>query len=187
LIAAGIGIWWVSPSTVPLATNPSPAPTASAAFNFTPLPAPRPLPALHFTDGGGRQLSLADFCGRLVLLNLWATWCVPCRKEMPTLDRLQAYLGGPAFEVVALSIDLKGLSAVQPFFKELGVEALRLYVDQSGKAANQLDAPGIPTTLLIDREGRELGRVVGPVEWDSPAVETVIRKYLAQTTAISQH
>ncbi|HVB16787.1 MAG TPA: TlpA disulfide reductase family protein [Stellaceae bacterium] len=187
VIAAGIGVWLVSPSRIPVATGSAPAPAAPAAFNFTPHAAPRPLPELHFTDASSRQLSLADFRGRLVLLNLWATWCVPCRKEMPTLDRLQARLGGPGFEVVALSIDRKGLEAVQPFYQELGLKALRTYVDESGRAAREIDAPGVPTTLLIDREGREIGRVVGPAEWDSPQAEAVIRKYLPENAAELHH
>ena len=178
-IAAAIAAWLISPTRIPVATSPASAPKAFSAFTFTPLATPRPLLELRFTDAGGRKLTLGDFRGRLVLLNLWATWCVPCRKEMPALDRLQARLGGPGFEVVALSIDRKGVSAVQPFYKELGLKALRIYVDQSGEAADKLGAPGIPTTLLISREGRELGRVLGPAEWDGPPVEAMVRKYLA--------
>ncbi|MDE2166340.1 MAG: TlpA family protein disulfide reductase [Alphaproteobacteria bacterium] len=145
-----------------------------------PLDKPRSLPELHFANADGKDLSLGDFRGRVVLLNLWATWCVPCRKEMPTLDRLDAKLGGPGFEVVALSIDRRGLAAVQPFFKELGIKALRIYLDQSGKAAFTLDAPGLPTTLLIDRDGREIARKIGPAEWDSPEIEEVIRQHLSR-------
>ena len=156
-IAAGIAAWLISPTRIPVTISPAPVPKASRDFNFTPLATPRPLPELRFADAGGRKLTLADFRGRLVLLNLWATWCVPCRKEMPALDRLQARLGGSGFEVVALSIDRKGLSAVQPFYQELVLKALRIYVDQSGEAADKLGAPNIPTTLLVDRNGRELG------------------------------
>jgi hypothetical protein len=106
---------------------------------------------------------------------------------MPALDRLQARLGGSGFQVVALSIDRKGLSAVQPFYRELGLKALRIYVDQSGEAADQLGAPNIPTTLLVDRNGRELGRVTGLAEWDSPPVEAMVRKYLAVNAAEPRH
>ena len=98
----------------------------------------------------------------MVLLNLWATWCVPCRKEMPALDRVQARLGGPDFEVVAMSIDRKGLPAVQAFYAELGLKALAIHVDGSGGAASQLGALGLPTTLLVDAQGYEVGRAVGP-------------------------
>jgi len=104
------------------------------------------------------------------LLNIWATWCVPCREEMPTLDRLQQKLGGPAFEVVALSIDSKGIPAVRQFFEEIGVRSLAVYVDPSMQAMEKLRIVGVPTTLLIDREGRELWRKSGPAQWDSPDV-----------------
>lgn len=132
---------------------------------------PRPLPDLRFIDGAGAPRSLSDFRGRVILLNLWATWCVPCRKEMPALDRLQAALGGPGFEVVALAIDQGGIAAVTRFYTELKLGALRIYLDQNGDALNKLGGLGIPLTILVDRDGRELWRVVGPREWDAP--ETV--------------
>jgi thiol-disulfide isomerase/thioredoxin len=136
---------------------------------------PRPLPEVAFADAAGRPLRLEDFRGRVVLLNLWATWCAPCRKEMSTLDRLQGELGGPGFAVVALSIDRKGLPAVQKFYEEIGLERLAVYVDASSRAARSLKALGIPTTLLIDREGREIGRLAGPAEWDSPEMVAFLR------------
>lgn len=128
---------------------------------------PRELPELSFENGKGEPLTLADFQGRTVLLNVWATWCGPCREEMPTLDALQAELGGEDFEVVALSIDRKGIDVVKDFYKE-GIEHLRQYIDQTGMAGANLGAVGIPTTLLIDRQGEEIGRLVGATEWDSP-------------------
>ena len=138
----------------------------------------RTLPDLRFVDGTGAPRSLADFRGRVVLLNLWATWCVPCRKEMPALDRLQAALGGPDFEVVALSIDQGGVTAVKRFYGELDLHALRIYVDQSGEALGKLGSVGIPLTVLVDRAGRELWRVVGPVEWDGAEVVDRLRRDL---------
>lgn len=143
---------------------------------------PQVMPGFRFEDGNGRSLTLADFAGKVVLLNIWATWCIPCREEMPTLDRLQAELGGPEFEVVALPIDRGGLEAVQEFFSEIGIERLAVYLDRSGKAANVLGAVGLPTTLLIDREGRELGRLVGPAEWDAPEMLDAIRGHLTSRT-----
>lgn len=178
IVVAGIGVRLnaaVGIHTPSASTTVQPGPSI---FSFTPLETPRSLPDLHFTNANGRPQNLADFRGRFVLLNLWATWCVPCRKEMPTLDRLEVNLGGPDFEVVALSIDRQGLATVQPFFKELRLKALRVYLDQSGEAASTLGAPGLPTTLLIDRDGQEVARKIGPAEWDSPAMEGVIRRYL---------
>ncbi|MBP2238819.1 thiol-disulfide isomerase/thioredoxin [Sinorhizobium kostiense] len=129
---------------------------------------PKPIPDLRFTDGDGQLHTLADFRGKVVLLNVWATWCLPCRKEMPTLDRLQAALGGDRFQVVTLSVDRQGAAAVKAFFSEIGVRRLAVHVDVSGQALSALAAVGLPTTLLIDEEGRELGRLMGPAKWEAP-------------------
>lgn len=133
-----------------------------------------------FEDGAGGKHHLADFRGRVVLLNLWATWCAPCRAEMPTLDRLQARLGSPEFEVVALSLDSGGPAAVKRFFGGIGVHSLGIYVDPSMDAQGALGAVGVPTTLLIDRDGREVARKLGPAAWDSHEVVDFIRKYVGQ-------
>ena len=142
----------------------------------------RELPPLTFTDENGASTSLAAFRGRVVLLNVWATWCPPCRKEMPTLDRLQAALGGLNFEVVTLSIDSGGLPVVQTFFQQIGIKHLHPYLDTS-QAATGLAMGGIPLTLLIDREGREVARKLGPAEWDSPQMIQWIRQYLPAAAA----
>jgi thiol-disulfide isomerase/thioredoxin len=143
---------------------------------------PKPLAAIQFEDANGQSRSLADFHGKVVLLNIWATWCVPCRKEMPTLDRLQAKLGGSDFEVVALSIDRR-MDVVRKFFAEIGIRKLAMYLDSSAKATRDLGAVGLPTTLLIDREGREIGRLIGPAEWDAPEITEVISCVIAKDAA----
>lgn len=130
--------------------------------------APRDLVSPAFIDGEGLDLTLADFKGRVVLLNIWATWCVPCRVEMPMLDRLQARLGGEDFHVLPLSIDRAGLKPVQKFYKEIEIKSLGIYLAQSLQVMQALGVVGLPTTLLIDRDGREIARLVGPAEWDSP-------------------
>lgn len=142
---------------------------------------PQPVSELSFIDGEGREISLADFRGKTILLNIWATWCVPCREEMPALDRLQAKLGSSDFEVVPLSIDRDGLPKVRAFYEEFSLEALGIYVDASGKAAYRLNAVGIPTTLLINPDGLETGRLVGPAEWDSPDLVNMIQQQLEKT------
>jgi thiol-disulfide isomerase/thioredoxin len=137
---------------------------------------PRPLPEIRFQDDQGHDLTLADFRGRVVLLNVWATWCVPCRKEMPTVDRLQERLGGKDFLVMALSIDRKGIEAVKDFYREVGVEKLAIYLDPSGKGSHGLAIPGVPTTLLINREGREVARKLGEAQWDSPEMVSLVER-----------
>ena len=94
---------------------------------------PRPLPEIRFADDQGHELTLADFRGRVVLLNIWVAWCAPCRVEMPTLDRLHARFGGKYFLVIPLSIDREGVAAVKRFYDKLGLEKLGIYVDPSGK------------------------------------------------------
>jgi thiol-disulfide isomerase/thioredoxin len=155
-----------------------PAAAAEPPQNFAVHEAPVPVPEIGFEDSAAQPRTLADFRGKVVLLNIWATWCLPCRNEMPTLDRLQAELGGPDFEVVALSVDRKGPDAVKKFFGEIGIEHLALHIDTSSKAMFALGVVGLPTTLLIDREGKEIGRLIGPAEWDSLEMVAFIRDHI---------
>ncbi len=141
---------------------------------------PRNLPELTFEDEKGAALTLADFHGKVVLLNIWATWCAPCREEMPTLNSLQAQLGGEQFEVVALSIDHAGYGAVEKFYREISIKHLHMYIDPSTLAAATLGIEGVPTTLLLDREGREIGRLVGATEWNSSAMVDFITRTIAE-------
>jgi thiol-disulfide isomerase/thioredoxin len=135
--------------------------------------AKRPLkvPELAFMDAAGKPLTLANWRGRTVLLNLWATWCVPCRKEMPTLDALQDKLGGPGFEVVAVNIDTRDPDKPKRFLKEISVRKLAYYADPSAKSFQDLKeigrAFGMPTTMLVDPSGCEIGTIAGPAEWAS--------------------
>lgn len=149
--------------------------------NFVMHDAPKPIAALAFDDAEGRSRSLADFKGKVVLLNIWATWCVPCRKEMPALDRLQATLGGPDFQVVALSIDRGSMDVVRKFLGDIGVRNLAVYLDTAGKAMRALGALGLPTTLLVGRDGLELGRLIGPAEWDSAEAVAFVRSTIAES------
>lgn len=159
---------------------------AQAPTGFTVHDSPKPLPEIQFENGQGEGMSLADFRGKVVLLNFWATWCAPCRREMPTLDRLQAELGGPDFQVVALSLDRKGLPIVQESYKELGLETLPIYVDESGKAQRALSVLGLPTTLLLDRDGNETGRLLGPAEWDGSEMVSFIRGYVERQSGAAR-
>jgi len=136
---------------------------------------PREMLSPPFVDGAGRDLTLADFRGRVVLLNIWATWCVPCREEMPMLDALQEKLGGDDFHVLAISIDRAGMKVVRRFYEEIGIRHLGMYLAEDIRAMLAFAIIGLPTTLLIDRQGRERGRLVGPAEWDSPEVMAQIQ------------
>jgi thiol-disulfide isomerase/thioredoxin len=132
----------------------------------------RKLPVLAFQDADGRPKSLADWQGRTVLVNLWATWCIPCRKEMPALDALQDKLGSPQFEVVAVNIDTRNLDKPKTWLHGIGVGHLAYYSDANAKVFQDLKvagkAVGMPTTLLIDPSGCEIASLSGPAEWASP-------------------
>jgi thiol-disulfide isomerase/thioredoxin len=131
----------------------------------------RRLPDLAFRDAGETERHLADWRGRTVLLNLWATWCVPCRKEMPSLEALEDKLGGARFEVVAVNIDTRDPDKPRAWLKEVGISRLAYYADPSARVFQDLKvvgrAAGMPTTLLVDPAGCELGTVAGPAEWAS--------------------
>jgi thiol-disulfide isomerase/thioredoxin len=138
---------------------------------FVPAEQPLRLPNVAFRDAAGTERHLSDWGGRTVLLNLWATWCVPCRKEMPALETLEGKLGGPSFEVVAVNIDTRDPAKPRAWLKEAGISRLAYYADPSAKLFQDLKiigrAPGMPTTLLVDPAGCEIGTVAGPAEWAS--------------------
>jgi thiol-disulfide isomerase/thioredoxin len=142
------------------------------------------LPNLSFQGPDGKAMTLADLKGRMVLLNLWATWCAPCRKEMPALDKLQSELGGADFEVVTINIDQRNLERPKAFLAEIGVTKLAYYADPSAKIFQQLRAVdravGMPTTILIDAEGCELGYLAGPAEWAGEDAVKFIRAALGR-------
>jgi len=146
--------------------------------------APLKVPNLAFADASGKPLTLADWRGKTVLLNLWATWCVPCRQEMPTLDALEGKLGGPNFQVVALNIDTRDPEKAKTFLKDIGVSHLSYYADGSAKSFQDLKsvgrAFGMPTTLLVDPNGCEIGTIAGPADWASPDALKLIQAALNQ-------
>ncbi len=130
--------------------------------------APRPLPEIGFIDPDDKALSLADYKGKVVLLNFWATWCAPCVKEMPSLDRLQAAMGKDKFVVVPLSLDGPSKPKVAPFYKDKNLANLGVYFDKGKKVQQTLDVSVLPTSILIDAQGREIGRMLGEADWDKP-------------------
>lgn len=149
--------------------------------------APLRLPDLAFEDAGGKPKKLSDWRGRTVLVNLWATWCVPCRKEMPALDSLQTKLGGPDFEVVAINIDTRDPEKPKNFLKEANLTRLGYFSDQKAKVFQDLKgvgrALGMPTSVLVDRQGCEIATIAGPAEWASDDAVKLIKAAMVPAAA----
>jgi len=179
------------------AGDPACAPAIALAGRVAPLArgevaafavAERPLrlPDIGFRDAGGGERHLTDWRGRTVLLNLWATWCIPCRKEMPALDALEGKLGGAPFEVVAVNIDTRDPGKPRAWLKEVGIDRLGYYSDPSAKVFQDLKtvgrAAGMPTTLLVDPMGCEIGTVAGPAEWASDDALKLIAAALGKSS-----
>jgi len=137
-----------------------------------------PRPDVAWKDAAGRAVRLADFGGKVVLLNFWASWCAPCRKELPSIDRLQARLGGKDFVAIALNNDENGQAVAARDVERLGLENLPLYLDTDQVVSDKLGLPGMPTTFLFDRAGNLLGRYVGAAEWDGDAAVALIRFFI---------
>ncbi|UXU75063.1 MULTISPECIES: TlpA disulfide reductase family protein [unclassified Paracoccus (in: a-proteobacteria)] len=140
---------------------------------------PAPVPEIAFTDPQGGRHSLADYRGKVVLLNFWATWCAPCREEMPALDRLQAEMRGDDFEVVAIASGHNPPPAIDKFLTEAGVSHLPVLLDPRQELARAMGVMGMPVTVLIDREGQEIARLMGGADWSSDAALTLIRQAIA--------
>lgn len=175
IVAFAAGVAWYAYSQLGDGARDSEA--NESVFTF--YHKPTDLPELKFLNRKNREITLDVFKDSVVLLNIWATWCVPCREEMPALDDLQAQLGGPDFEVVALSIDRNPRSVIENFYEDLELKQLKIYHDPTGEASFTLRAAGIPATYLVDREGRAIGYRIGPAEWDSPDIVDEIRGYIA--------
>lgn len=185
----GVAAWQEAPK---LATGPCSAAVATAkrlspqftgeVAALTAASKPLQIPDLAFDDGSGTAKKLSDFRGKTVLLNLWATWCVPCRKEMPALNNLQAKLGGDAFQVVAVNIDTRDADKPKAFLADGNLTALAYFTDKSAKVFQDLKgvgrALGMPTSVLIDAKGCEIATIAGPAEWDSPDAVRLIEAAL---------
>ncbi|MCI0600976.1 MAG: TlpA family protein disulfide reductase [Beijerinckiaceae bacterium] len=193
-LAAGL-VLYVSkaPSGKVAAVDPACSSTAATVARLKPLvrgeiaaltlaQQPKALPELSFAAADGAKASLADFKGRTVLLNLWATWCVPCRLEMPALDRLQGLLDAKEFAVVAVNVDTARLDRPKAFLSEIGANSLTLYTDETAAVFQSLrqagKALGLPTTILIGKDGCEIGTLAGPAQWDSQDALALFRAIL---------
>jgi len=179
--------WTVAAALMFLLAAPAPAatdagdadiPDRAKLGEFVPSSQPFAAPTISLTDSGGHTLELSALRGKLVLVNLWATWCEPCLREMPSLERLQSRLG-ERIAVLAVSEDRGGNKAVEPFIAKLGLKSVKIYIDPKSEVGHAFGARGLPTSVLIDREGKVLGRVEGAAEWDSPKILGVLEPLLS--------
>ncbi len=136
---------------------------------------PEPIKDFSFVNGDGETLSISDYKGKTILINFWATWCAPCKKEMPSIDRLQGELGSDDFKVLAISQDIQGIDRVKKFLKALKIEHLEAYNDKTLKSGRAAGVFGLPATLIINKEGLEVARLVGPAEWDTEEALELIK------------
>jgi thiol-disulfide isomerase/thioredoxin len=170
-ILVGIALTSVFPAIAQETKPPLSGPMAKFELRTPPAPAP----AVSFKDWNDADTSLDAFKGKVVLVNFWATWCIPCVKEMPSLNRLAQKIGGEKFVVVALSLDGPSRPKVEPFIKSRNLDHLQVFFDTRKKSYQALEIAVLPTSVLIDAEGREVGRLQGDAEWDSPEAEALVR------------
>ena len=141
---------------------------------------PIPTPVVNFLDGREKELTLSNFAGKHILVNIWAKWCPPCKKEMPSLDRLQGKLGENAdLQIVAISVDPISFEQIQAFYSVIGIKNLALFKGDESEIMQKLRVPGLPTSVLLDHAGQEIGRMIGPTVWDSPRVVDQLAKLTA--------
>ena len=151
---------------------------AGMAGDFSPIEPPEQIASPNFQDKMGQPVNLDSFKGKVVVLNFWATWCPPCIAEMPALDKLQSDLGGKDFTVIAISTDRDGIKKSAPFYRRAGIKNLALYNDKRGSLLDAFGAKNLPITLVLDREGRVVGRIEGAANWDSTEAKALIAHYL---------
>ena len=175
LIGTGVVFWLLGPTSRSTVATP---PLDGWMQQFTLNDPPLPVPDTAIRNGDGKPMRLADFKGRVVLVNFWATWCAPCIREMPSLDRLQAAMGSDAFTVLAVNEDRNGAKVAAPFLKKLGIEHLGVNLDDKMALARALGVRGLPASFLIDRSGRVVGALNGIAEWDSDEAKALIRFYV---------
>ena len=141
--------------------------------------APRDLPGETFSDPEGNAHTLADYAGKVVLLNFWATWCAPCREEMPDLDALNAEFGGEDFAVVPIASGRNGLAGIRAFYAQEGIETLPILLDPQGQLSRRAGVLGLPVTVLMDRQGREIARLQGAAHWNAEEARRIIEAAIA--------
>jgi len=176
--AAALVILLVAPGLGAAAESASDLTERTRLGEFVPLSQPFPAPTISLAYSTGQTVELSNLRGKLVLVNLWATWCEPCLREMPSLERLQSRLG-ERIAVLAVSEDRGGNKAVEPFIAKLGLKSLKIYIDPKSEVGHALGVRGLPTSFVIDRDGKVIGRVEGAAEWDSSKILGVLEPLLS--------
>ncbi len=179
LAALVLGTMIFNPMFARSAASSSCQPPTHEFGNYQVIEKPTPVPNVTFQNAAGEEVSLADYRGRGIVLNFWATWCAPCVREMPQLDRLSAFVKENGIDVLTISEDRKGLIAAPKFYKTHNLRDLPVLADPRGKLMRAFKAPGLPLTVLINAQGQSVGRVVGPAEWDSPEIVEFVRACLS--------
>lgn len=182
-VLSALAIWAFAAGASKAIADDTPPAFGGTYGQFTLVKPLRPAPSIPLADAEGKTVTLDRYKGKVVLLNFWATWCGPCVREMPALDALHAKLGGKSFAVVAVSVDRLGFAKITPFLKRLGIKKLHVLHDASRKLYRKAGVRGLPTTLVIDHEGRVRGYLEGPAEWDSKEAQALVRFYMAQVPA----
>ncbi|MDH3235669.1 MAG: TlpA family protein disulfide reductase [Alphaproteobacteria bacterium] len=177
-IAGLLAIWGGLGVPSNLAADDGPPRFDGTIGQFTLIKPLRPAPQIPLTDEKGRTVTLGAFKGKVVLVNFWATWCGPCVREMPALDALQAKFGREKFVIVAVSLDRLGFKQITPFLERIRVARLTVLLDKNRALYRKVGGQGLPTTLLLDHEGKVRGYLEGPAEWDSKEAVALVRYYL---------
>jgi thiol-disulfide isomerase/thioredoxin len=177
-VAAALAFLLLAPALGAADEGEADMPDRSKLGEFVPSSQPYPAPAIPLADTSGQSVELSNLRGKLVLVNLWATWCEPCLREMPSLERLQSRLGD-RIAVLAVSEDRGGDKIVAPFIAKLGLKSVKIYIDPKSEVGHALGVRGLPTSFVIDREGKVRGRVEGAAEWDSPKILSVLEPLLS--------
>ena len=178
MILAGAALAAIVAISAPRSSAQTAPPATGTVAAYEPAVPPREPPPTRFLEPDGTARDLADYRGKVVVLNFWATWCAPCVREMPSLDRLQAALGPEGLAVVPLSLDGPTRPRVEPFYKAQNLANLPILFDDRSATFGRFGVGVLPTTIVFDREGREVGRLAGPAEWDAPEALALLRHYL---------
>lgn len=181
--AAALLLLILAPDLAAAAESNADTPDRTKLGEFVPSSAPFPAPPVTFSDAAGSAVELSNFHGKLVVLNLWATWCEPCLREMPSLDGLQSRFGDRIM-VLAISEDRGGAKTVEPFIAKLGLRSAKVYVDPKSEVGHAFEVRGLPTSFLIDQDGKVLGRVEGAADWGSPKMLAVIEPRLSASSIV---